>query len=1548
MKNTFQYSLRALGVIYTDCRGSGRGLSRGVRLMSYSAVPYYLKLNRSMGVGPCEWSEVNTNAATKEGFLMNTLRRISRPLVKTFAVGAVMVAAALPAMALSGTASAATTAPTIVCTNAATVAPGACASGYAIVGQGFAGNFVAGGTDFAFDQAVGGAVTLTTTAPGVTFTNVMETSATALTADISTTSATTPGFYPVTLTDDNGTTTFAVGLGVDNGPQVATVAGNAGTVGGAASTVSVTGTFLNNSTVSIEPIAGDVAPTVGATTLSNSGTTLSFTVSQPTGTTPAAYTVLITSTWPTGALGSTTTTYTVNGAPTVVSITGVTPNELGIPVTNPSTQTVTISGTGFELGAILTITPNPADAAVTIADPTFVNSTTMTAQITVGTAAIAGELNVTVVNPDTSNVSGTGLIGIGQAPTNTAAGPAAPVAPALGAVSGFLAPGTASVIQVTGTSTFPITTGSTVGVARAGVTNVSESLTGTVTAVASATNTATILVKVPRYATTTTTAAVAIAGTTLSLTDASGITNGATTATVIDGASTEQLAGTLAGNTFTVTTLDGARFAHAAGVTVEFPFPAAAGPAGIANTLTINNGTNKETSTPVPVDISVAASAYPYSTYTASTTGATLATLDPGTYSINAYLPGFGFTTGAAVSFQSFSGAAPGTPDNDGVTGTVTVVNGNTATLAVTVPAVRSGDTGDHLTVGASPGQNAITLSSVVNSSVAGSPNILVGDSITIEPDSFYLTPETVKVTSVDATTGVVGITPALADSHTGGAAGVGAEVVDNSDPQSINDRVQATILSGGGLVEVDPTFFGFTTGGAITSTTLATPGAAVGDVGVAPFGTVNSVGAGASGATVNLLLSQGTDGSAPADWTGSSTNTAVTFGPITNDTGTNITTTINVAAGTAPTTGVPISFTDGLETYAGTIAIVAGPTISAVTAVGNLTGGSAGFTVGVTGTNFVPGTGAVNALSTNMICSTSDPAVTCNTLVELTDSSTTATVEILPGPTMLNGTDSITLTDAGSVDVSGGAANVPNYGAATLAGAFTVSGQPTVTSISPTVIPFGTAPTITATGTLFPTSGTAACSYVVTTPLGVAAAPAACVDTLVSATSATIAGYSAAIAAGDTVVFTFGNTVSEASTSAVTVQSDPVTDYIVTGSVLSNFYKTNGAGGDTAEGVAAGSTAVPFHIVGTGFLASATVTLASAAAGGTGGTATVTSVTPNGIFGTLTIPATATVGLEDATVTNANGGSTTFDNLFTVTAAPTIVTPSVAVPKAILDGTASSITITGTGFVAGAVVTGAVAGVDTFGTAVVSNSALATDKCTGFTATPGTLDTCNTITVPVTPVSFSGSTPILDGLVVTNPLGGGSVTLSNDITVNPVPAVTGTYYVPTFTSNAEVTINGSGFESGITASSANPDYTVLAVASTATTVTLLVSTDSNATTGTSSTITLTNPDGGSGTFPLNGGPNPNTVTPTPKAIRTVGVVHTGKTSTVRVVGTHFYGQPKVTSNDKGTTVRTVGDTGKILTLKVTTKSTTKHGVHTFIIRFANGEQTSVKYNDAK
>lgn len=41
MKNTFQYSQRAFGVIYTDCRGSGRGMSRGAPHVMFccTAIP---------------------------------------------------------------------------------------------------------------------------------------------------------------------------------------------------------------------------------------------------------------------------------------------------------------------------------------------------------------------------------------------------------------------------------------------------------------------------------------------------------------------------------------------------------------------------------------------------------------------------------------------------------------------------------------------------------------------------------------------------------------------------------------------------------------------------------------------------------------------------------------------------------------------------------------------------------------------------------------------------------------------------------------------------------------------------------------------------------------------------------------------------------------------------------------------------------------------------------------------------------------------------------------------------------------------------------------------------------------------------------------------------------------------------------------------------------------------------------------------------------------------------------------------------------------------
>ena len=129
----------------------------------------------------------------------------------------------------------------------------------------------------------------------------------------------------------------------------------------------------------------------------------------------------------------------------------------------------------------------------------------------------------------------------------------------------------------------------------------------------------------------------------------------------------------------------------------------------------------------------------------------------------------------------------------------------------------------------------------------------------------------------------------------------------------------------------------------------------------------------------------------------------------------------------------------------------------------------------------------------------------------------------------------------------------------------------------------------------------------------------------VMSATSATITAYTAG-AGGDSIVFTFGTngaTASVASTPAVAVQADPSQDFLIASSVLNNF--------TSPSSIAVGSTAVPFKLIGAGNLAGATVTLSA-------GTATVTQVTPNAIFGTITIPSTVTGPfplLVTATVTN-------------------------------------------------------------------------------------------------------------------------------------------------------------------------------------------------------------------------------------------------------------------------------------------------------------------------
>src|SRR5450631_1689678 len=99
---------------------------------------------------------------SREGFLMNTSRRIPRQLAKALAAGAVMIAAALP-LAIATEAGAATITNIVF-----TVASGPVGN---TIGTGAAGTFVITGTTFAGD---GSNTTVTSTAPGMTFSGVSE------------------------------------------------------------------------------------------------------------------------------------------------------------------------------------------------------------------------------------------------------------------------------------------------------------------------------------------------------------------------------------------------------------------------------------------------------------------------------------------------------------------------------------------------------------------------------------------------------------------------------------------------------------------------------------------------------------------------------------------------------------------------------------------------------------------------------------------------------------------------------------------------------------------------------------------------------------------------------------------------------------------------------------------------------------------------------------------------------------------------------------------------------------------------------------------------------------------------------------------------------------------------------------------------------------------------------------------------------------------------------------------------------------------------------
>jgi hypothetical protein len=102
----------------------------------------------------------------------------------------------------------------------------------------------------------------------------------------------------------------------------------------------------------------------------------------------------------------------------------------------------------------------------------------------------------------------------------------------------------------------------------------------------------------------------------------------------------------------------------------------------------------------------------------------------------------------------------------------------------------------------------------------------------------------------------------------------------------------------------------------------------------------------------------------------------------------------------------------------------------------------------------------------------------------------------------------------------------------------------------------------------------------------------------------------------------------------------------------------------------------------------------------------------------------------------------------------------------------------------------------------------------------------------------------------------------------------------------------------------------------------------------TASNMLVTNPDGGTASTVI----LPATTPPPPPVKKPFHVsgVHghavAGHTSTLTITGTGFHGQPRITSNAPGTKAVVTHDTGTRLTVKVTTRATTKPGVKVFTI----------------
>jgi hypothetical protein len=82
------------------------------------------------------------------------------------------------------------------------------------------------------------------------------------------------------------------------------------------------------------------------------------------------------------------------------------------------------------------------------------------------------------------------------------------------------------------------------------------------------------------------------------------------------------------------------------------------------------------------------------------------------------------------------------------------------------------------------------------------------------------------------------------------------------------------------------------------------------------------------------------------------------------------------------------------------------------------------------------------------------------------------------------------------------------------------------------------------------------------------------------------------------------------------------------------------------------------------------------------------------------------------------------------------------------------------------------------------------------------------------------------------------------------------------------------------------------------------------------------------------------------RATSVVGGARSGRTVVLTIIGSGFFGQPRIISNmGQRTTARVTHDTGKRLTVRVTVRAGTPTGIHVFRIILSNGKSCNVHYS---